>query len=102
MPTSSQSATTGVTLASTQGPAQLSGGCDQPPDKNVPIAKTCHDGSLPVIGTLAGTEEKKMEEPKDSASTPVPSPHTTSVPSPHHSRIPSVSASLLMPSGSPI
>ena len=74
------------------------------------MTQTCHDGSLLVIGTQNGAEEKKMEEPKDSATTPVPSPHTTIVPSshatlvssPHHSPVPLVSASLLKPSGSPI
>ncbi len=80
---SSQSATPGITIVATQGLAQPSGGGDQPPDKNVSIAKTCHDGSLPVIGTQIGTEEKKNEEPKDSIAASVPSPYVPPVPSPH-------------------
>ncbi len=118
MPTSSQSATAGMTIASTQGPAQLAGGGDQPPNKNVPIVKAYHDGSLLVIGTPTRVEEKKMEEPKDRmiASIPfphvtlVPSPHvspiyspdTTPIPSPHHRPILPKSATFLQPSGSSI
>ena len=85
-------------------------GGDQLLDKNIPIAKTCHDGSLPVIGTQTDVEKKKTEEPKDSVVTPVPSPHVTPVPSPHvtqvssphHSPVPPVSATLLQPSSSPV
>ena len=105
-------------LEATQGPAQPSGGGDQPPNKSILIAKTYHDGSLPVIGTQTSVEEKKAKEPKDSATTLVPSPHVspvpspyvslvpsphvTPIPSPHHSPILPISATLLQPSGSSI
>ncbi len=118
MPTSSESATPSVIIASTQWPDQPSGGGDQPPYKNVPIAETCHDSSLPVIGTQTSAKEKKTEEPKDSTTAlvpspyvtpvplphvcPIPSPHTTPIPSPHHSHVSSASATLLQPSGSSI
>ena len=76
-------------MAITQGPAQPSDGGDQPPDKSIPLAKTCQDGSLPVIGTPAEAK-KKAEELKDGA--------VTLALSPHSSMIPSMSATLLLPS----
>ena len=91
-----------MTLAITQGPAQSLGGGDQPIDKSIPIANTFHDGSLPIFGTQTSAKEKKMEEPKDSGATLVPSPHVTLVPSPHHSPILPISAIVLQPSGSPM
>ena len=69
-----------------QGPTQLVGGGDQPPEKNIPLDKTCHDGSRSIIGTQAEEkkeEEKKEDEPKDTVATPPPSPQATLVPSTH-------------------
>lgn len=51
MPMSSQITTLGITITSTQGLAQPSGGGDQPLDKNVSIDKTYHDGSLQLLQT---------------------------------------------------
>ena len=59
---SSQGAMTSVMPTTTQGLAQPTGGGDQSPDKNIPLDKTCHDGSRLVISTQA--EEKKEEEKK--------------------------------------
>ena len=42
---SSQGATTSVMPSTAQGPTQPVGGGDQPPEKNIPLDKTCHDGS---------------------------------------------------------
>ena len=79
----------GVTLAITQGPAQPAGGDDQPPDKNIPLTKTCQDGSPPMIG--AQLEAKtNVEDPKDSIFILVRSPHS--------SLVPATSATLLLPS----
>ena len=107
-----------MTTTTTQGPALPIGGGNQPLDRNIPITLTCQGGSLPVIRTQASTKQKKMEEPKNGGTPPVPSPHTTPAPSlhttlvpsphitlissPYHSHIPSVSAPLLKSSGSPI
>ena len=90
MASSPQGGTLGVTLAITQGLTQALGGGDQPPNKNITLAKNCHDGSLPVIATPSEVEKKKSEDPKDGA--------TTLVPSPHSSPVPSTSATLLQPS----
>ena len=116
--TSSQSATPSVTTTTAQGPAQQTGGGDQPPERNISITPTCQGGPLPIIGSQASVEEKGTEESKDGATAPVspshttptpslhttpfPSPHITPIPSPHHSPVPSTSASLLKSSGSPI
>jgi len=40
------------------------GGGDQPPDKNIPLEKTCKDGSIPIIGIEVEDEKKKVEEKK--------------------------------------
>lgn len=117
-PTSSHSATPGVTIETTQGPAIPARGGDQPPKKNIPIVPTCQGSPFPIIGTQSATGEKETEELKDSAPTPtllphissspspqitlVPSPHTTPLPSPHHSPAPSASAPMLKPPGSPV
>lgn len=116
-PTSSQSATPSVVTTTAQGLAQSIGGGDQPPEKNISIAPSCQGSPLPVIGTQASTEEKKMEELKDGATTlasppyttptslphitPTPSPHVTPIPSPHHSPI-SFASALLKSTSSPI
>ena len=54
---SSQGATAYVMPSTTQGPTQPAGGGDQPPERNILLDKTCHDGSQPIIGTQI--EEKK-------------------------------------------
>ena len=93
--------------STTQGPTQPTGGGDQPLEKNIPLEKTCHDGSRPIIGTQVEEkkeEEKKIDEPNDSAATPlVPSPHDTPVPSPHATLVPSPHATLVpSPPHSPV
>lgn len=53
------------------------------------MAKTFQDSSLLVIRTQSKAEKKKVEEPKDSA--------ITLVPSPHNSLVLSINATLLLP-----
>lgn len=68
-------------MAITQGPAQPSGGGGQPPNKNIPLAKTYQDGSLSMIGTQKKDEKKKAEESKDGVVTLSLLPHCSPVPS---------------------
>ena len=89
---SSQGAMINVMPSAAQGLAQLARGGDQPLEKNIPLDKTCHDGSHPVIGTHMEEkkeEEKKVEESKDNVVTPPPSPHVAPVLFPHVTPVPS-------------
>ena len=85
---SSQANTLGVTLTITQRPMQPTSGGDQPLDKSIPLTKTCQDGSPLVLGAQPKVE-KKVDEPKDSIATLVPSPTS--------SLVPSTSPALLLP-----
>lgn len=64
-------------------------GDGQPPEKNIPLDKTCQDGSVPVIRTETKFE-KKVDKLKDNA--------VTVVLSPHNSPIPSINVAFLLPS----
>lgn len=63
----------------TQGPTQPSDGGDQPPNKSISIAKTCQDGSLPVIRTPSEAEKKKAKESKPGVVTLSLLPHSSPV-----------------------
>ena len=76
-PASSQSATPSAPITTAQGPTQSAGGGDQPPEKNVPIVPTFQRGLLQVIGAQAKAKEKRAEEPKDRACTPISPTHAT-------------------------
>ena len=65
MTSSSLGGTSGITLSLTQGPSQLAGGGDQPPDKNIPLDKTCQDGLTTMTRLEVEVKKKKIEEPKD-------------------------------------
>ena len=77
-------------LPFTQGPTQPSSGGDQPPNKNIPLDKTCQDGLVLVIRTEIKDKKKKVEELKNTAVTVVLSPHSRP--------IPFVNVTLLLPS----
>ncbi len=89
MDSSSQGGTSGVTLSITQGPTQPLEAGDKPPNKSIPLAKTCQDDSLPIIITPIETK-KKAEGLKNGV--------VTLSLSPHNSLIPSISVALLLPS----
>ena len=76
---SSQADTLDVTPAITQALAQPIGGGDQPPEKSIPLTKTCQDGSPPMICAQPEVG-KKVDELKDSTTTLVPSPTSSPVP----------------------
>ena len=54
--------------STTQGLTQPIGEADQTLEKNIPLDKTCYDGSHPLIGAQMEEnkeEERKVKEPKD-------------------------------------
>ena len=62
---SSPSNALGMTPSQAEGPTQLAGEDDQPPNKNILLDKNYQDGLVPMIEVEVEVKKNKAEEPKD-------------------------------------